>query len=125
MARSNFPVSLKAGGGAIRLLGNLKATTAVGNSEHPEELICIAGYKTVKVVGAFSGVAGDPDLKIHPMTVDGQTRLISVPTAVTITATQIEIKYDTEGEHYIEVEVVCDADDTATITWLEVFGSEN
>ena len=125
MAQSNYPVSLAEGGGAIRLLGDLKATTAVGNNGHPEELINVAGYKTLKAVGLFSSVTGDPDLKIHPMTKDGQTRLTSVPSAVTITAAQIEIKYDVEGEHFIEVEVVCDAGDLATVDWLEVFGSLN
>ena len=121
--------SLAAGGGSIRLLGDLKATTAVTTGTDPEEKVCVAGYKTVKVVGKFSSVTANCVLEIHAMTMDGSTRLAptgDTDTQVQITAAgQFECRAALEGEQYIEIEVQAAAGKACTVDWLEVSGTLN
>lgn len=124
MPQSNVPVSLAAGGGAIRLLGALKATTAIAASNSPEELINVAGYGAISVRGKFSSVTITPTLNIHPMTVDGITRLTTgAPTAVDITGNgEFLIEYTLKGELFVEIEVDVGGGEAATVDFIEVFG---
>lgn len=121
------PRSLAAGGGHIRLLGDLAATTAVLASTNPEERICVAGYKTVKAVGKFSSVTANCVLALHPIAVIDGTRITAgAPSTVNITAAgQFEIAYALEGEMFVEVEVQAASGKACTIDWLDVAGTVN
>jgi hypothetical protein len=120
------PRSLAAGGGHIRLLGDLAATTAVLASTDPEERVNVAGYKTVKAVGKFSSVTANCVLALHPMTVDGVRITAGAPSTVNITgAGQFEIAYALEGELFVEVEVQAAAGKACTVDWLDVTGTRN
>jgi hypothetical protein len=125
MARSNFPVSLAASGGAVRLAGVLAPTTAVLASTDPEELLNVAGYQTVHIKGKFSAVTANCVLALHPMTKDGETRITAgAPSTVNITAAgQFELDYTLEGEQYVEVEVQAAAGKACTVDWIEVVGT--
>jgi hypothetical protein len=127
MPQSNYPVSLAEGGGHVRLKGALAAATAVTAGTDPEELINVAGYKTVHAKGKFSSVTANCSIAIHPMTLDGETRITAgAPTAVNITAAgQFEIDYTLEGELYVEVEVIAAAGKACTVDWLEITGTLN
>jgi hypothetical protein len=125
MARSNFPVSLQAAGGHLRLTGALAAATAIAATENPEELLNVAGFKTVSAKGKFSSVTANCVLALHPMTKDGETRISAgAPSTVNITGDgQFEIDYTLEGEQYLEVEVQAPAGKAATVDWIEVTGT--
>ena len=117
------PRSLAAGGGVITLLGDLKATTVVGNSVTADELINISGYDTIAVFADLSSKAGDPQLTITPMTEDGVTELTSkAPSDVAISDGLNVIEYTSEGDQIIKVALESDANDAITVDYIKVVG---
>jgi hypothetical protein len=117
------PRSLAATGGHIILVGDLAATTALGNSESANELVNILGYVTIAVELNVSGVTGNPVVSITPMGQNATTELTALaPSDVTLTDGDNVISYTPKGHHHIKVTVTCDADDEVTLDEVRVTG---
>jgi hypothetical protein len=112
----------------IRLDGALAPATALGNSVTKFRRVQVRDAAVLHVVADVSSVTGDPSLAIHPMNAaatqeegTGARLTTDAPTAVTLVNGENEINYTPQGEAYVEIEVISDANDLVTIDFIDVF----
>lgn len=113
----------------IRLDAGLAAGTALGASASAKRRVFVQDAGTIHVIVNASGVTGTPTVALHPMSSpatfdedDGAARIATdAPAAVTLANGENEINYTSQGEAYVEIEVVSGAGEAVTLDSIDVF----